>query len=420
METGQDRYNQRVEVNFSAPGGAAPASELRRRHGSVRTILAALPSALATLRKAMFDMTAVVLPFVAVIYFVSILMDETITIEAPSVPAALQERGLTPEFLTQRLQARIQEIQDVAATSKTPEQASAAQEPLVIEAAGLHVSLNSLAHMVQRLLGIENRRRLTVSVVCKTADCGDEALSLHIVALSQHAVVAESAPLRAANLHPAVDAASKHLLRNFDPLTLATYHFRKRDLESARLIVDQMLSERHESDVWLHNLRGLVEMRAGNFSLAETSFTMALEIDGQFVPTLVNWGNLYVRRAEAVKSPPEASGTELDKKDEHIAIGFEYDHLSSAIEYFDRALGIDPGHEAARKNRENVGLWVCPLGQTESSESDQLPTTGKPNFSIPDKKIDFNRAPAAQEFCTELANKKPPEPDFWTNLAGYF
>ena len=97
MDAGGDRYNQHVEVRFEGPRRAAPTAERRSRPHWLRRGFTALPSFLASLRKVMFDLTAIALPIGVGIFFVSILTDETIVIEVPAVPQAVQDRGITPD-----------------------------------------------------------------------------------------------------------------------------------------------------------------------------------------------------------------------------------------------------------------------------------------------------------------------------------
>ena len=432
MDAGGDRYNQHVEVRFEGPRRAAPTAERRSRPHWLRRGFSALPSFLASLRKVMFDLTAIALPIGVGIFFVSILTDETIVIEVPAVPQAVQDRGITPELLTQMLQARVQEIhaaarsrgfldtedlvpglpneaagktlQDVidsinrshdvpilsdpvsgpydpksiptdriiaqltpdtgeesdadrmfaatqdmiAATqdsivfvlepftnppeiTKTAAIASPAQDPLVIETAGLHLSIDSLAHGARQLFGLGARRRLTVSVVCKTADCGDDALAFHVYASADRVVAAGPANLDIGQLGQAIDAAALHLLDSFDPQVLASHHFRVGNREEARILAERMIDGGHEQQAWAYNLLGLIEMQAKRWDLAQEPLNKALNIDEEYVPALVNLGIVKLRKGE-----------------------FEQAKAS-----YEHALKADPGNAVAYTNLGNLLVRLC-------------------------------------------------------------
>ena len=294
-----ERDQESKALEAPDPPPEATPSALPEQGRSPRSLLSALLSTLKTLRSLIVDLTVVGAAVAAIAFFVLILIDDTIVIEAPSVPKAVWDRGLTPELLTELLQARIHKIQDSARTSKSPETASPALETVSINTAGLSVSINSLAHIVQRLVGLGDRKSIRMSVVCPAADCSDDVLLLHAVTLTSDAVLDTATPLDMGDLDESMDVVSAHLLLSFDPHLLAIYHLRQENLEVAGNIAKRMILERHPQAIWAYNLLGIIETKSGDLDVAQEYFERALGMDSGFVPAMVNLGNLHARRNES-------------------------------------------------------------------------------------------------------------------------
>lgn len=349
MDAEQSGYSQQVKVTF---GGVAEGAENPPPKGSrlrwLGRLILGLPSALTAFRKIVLDLTAVSLPFLVVAFFIGLLATDAVTIGSPSVPKLVQERGITPELLSQMLRARIEDIHRAAESSKTPELTdwelgrlvtSGGQEPLSIETGGLRLSLMKLAQFAANLLGMETKRHLSIGVLCKSTGCDGESLSLHAVAHSDGVSAADPVALDPGALHHAVDAAARHLLLTFDPYLLAIYDYNaKEDVKSARSIAVAMIREGHEQAVWAHNLLGIIAMNNGTRASAGRRYEQALEhferalaIDGNFVAALVNKGNLLARQ----------------------------ERFGPAIELFDQALELDGNFAATYSNYGSVLLRLC-------------------------------------------------------------
>jgi tetratricopeptide (TPR) repeat protein len=404
--------------------------------------LAAVPPFLASLRKVMLDLTAVLLPVALAVFFVMILADDTIVVDVPSVPEAVEARGVTPELLTRLLQARVQQIQAAAQTGKatvaaTPhhseianprktleqvineirasvgagmaegverdprtaeadhifgkalrdynrsttgdarpgeatssvvttrdstassskvvrdefdrlnrtvsnfieleklspaELANPGQDPLVIETAGLHLSLNSLAQFTRRLLGMDDRRRLTVIVYCRTAECADDDLVLRAVALSGQMVTTRAVPLNVADPDPAIGAAAGHLLETFDRRVLATFHYRQGNMLKVRQLAELAATDPvHRTPLWAENLLGLAALRAGQWADAAGHFDAVLDSEPNYIPALINRGIVHYRNED----------------------------FDAARRRYLRVLELQPEHAVAHNNLGNALIRLC-------------------------------------------------------------
>lgn len=149
MSAERDGESRHAEAAFSEAGAVSPRRgivhrALGRARRPARVIargLAVLPEGLSTLRKVTVDLGAVALVAVAVGYFISALNRETIVIEVPSVPAALQDRGITPQLLTHLLQAKVQEIY---AAPETPAEPAAGPVPPPIPAELIQAQIDAI------------------------------------------------------------------------------------------------------------------------------------------------------------------------------------------------------------------------------------------------------------------------------------
>lgn len=331
MDAGHDHYHQHVGVRFA---GLESAATSPRRYGFFRGLgrgLAAVPEGLAALRKVMLDLTAVAAPFAVVIALASILSEKTIIIEAPTVPQDLLERGVTPELLTRLVQARVQEIREEARSNKTPEIASPEQEPLTIEAAGVSFSLNTLAHTVERVLGLQSARQLKLAILCTGSSCGDGPVTLRVVALAGDRAVGDVVSFDLAQLDAGIDVAAVHLLKNFDPHLLGTFYARQGRYTEAEAIARSMILQRDAQEVWAHNLLGTIAIRKADLAVASAHFDQALQIDAGFAPALVNLGIVEVQQ----------------------------DRLDEGIAFYKRAIEVDPDNAIAYVNLGRALLRRC-------------------------------------------------------------
>ncbi len=119
MDAGRDGYNQQVEVRFSGVGAGPAPKERQGVSGALRKGLAALPAFLASLRKAIIDLAVAGVVVAAAILFTNVLTDDAVVFEAPSVPQAVQDRGITPALLTQMVKARVRQIHEIASHPET-------------------------------------------------------------------------------------------------------------------------------------------------------------------------------------------------------------------------------------------------------------------------------------------------------------
>lgn len=360
LEAG-DPYERRVSVAF-----AKFPSPLRTVLGGFCSMVSRAPSALTFVRKLTLDLAAVGLFFVGILLFASFMAGDAIILEAPSVPKALQDRGITPQLMIQKVQARVQHIRDVAQTSKLPETikgptlSTPAQEPLTIQAAGVHLSLNSVVLAIERLAGLENRRQVMMSFVCETVECQPGDFSFHVVGLGDRVVA--SGPVRfdpgsagknGDVLDIAADAAANHLLTMFDPYTLGIFNVRQKHTDDARLIANKMLLHEQNSrqKIWAYNLRGIVELEMGKPLTANRYFQRALQIDRGFLPAIVNAGSASLRAQE----------------------------FNKAKESYYHALRIAPNHPAVHSNLAKVFYLNCSL--MDAANALELATSLDPSDS---------------------------------------
>jgi tetratricopeptide (TPR) repeat protein len=258
------------------------------------------------------------------------------------------------------------------------------EEPLVVAAAGLQFSLNSLAHLLRPLFGLETRRRLTMSVLCRTADCRDDALSLHVVALAEQVVAADAVDLNAAGLGRAIDAAARHLLETFDPQPLATMYYRQGKLGEAKRLAARIVKDGRARSVWADNLLGLVAMQSGLWTEASDHLEAALKIDPDYLPALINLGKVQARLCDW----------------EGAAVAYE------------QALAVDPNVPSANRVLELVKSFpmvksahFAALPETPISAS--MTAAGRSPAAAPVTLADLL---AVSDFCSNVA-KKPPPPD---------
>ncbi len=380
MYASPNAYNLRVAVTFFVPKTtvvpfvslpldteAKPRSPLH----FARTTTSALLTALEVMRKVALDLTAILVPSVIVLLFLSHLADKTIILDPPTVPKALTDRGVTPELLTAMLQVRLQEIHETAATGKALQLATPPREALRIEAAGFSLSLSSFVRFAVRFLGWEPEQHLTVSVLCVSMDCADDSISLHAIASTDHMSAANPTELNPTNLAPAIDSAAQHLLRTFDPYILASYFYVLEDEEGADGpnegksidLLEKMVRNGHRDRAWAYNLLGYMFLDNEDYESAGRQFDKALAVDSEFVAAIVNRGNthfflkdygqaeVFYRRALVVDPMRLSAYNNLGW------IRLNLCDWEGATWAYEHALAIDPIHPLPLTSLASVKKW---------------------------------------------------------------
>lgn len=321
--------------------------------------------------------------------------------DAERVIAALES---TVDMVTDQIDRTVQAI-------KLAEVAAPPPEPLVIAAAGLNLSVDSLAQAARRLLGAEARRRLTLSIVCGLPGCG-EALTLRVVATSGKAVAAETMAFDIADLDRAVAQAGDQVLRAYDPRTLAAYYYDSADLAAAREVARQVSEKRQEDTIWAGNMLGLIAVSEGDYTSAAGHFEAALAADPHYVPAQVNLGVAHFRNGD-FEFAKEAFVKALALNPQHVVaytnLGnarFRLCDWQGAAAAYERALDADPQSIAARhaldlvKNIEALKAYLPEEPPLRASVVDQ-----GADAQVTRKVRRLDQVVAAAAFCKDLARK---------------
>jgi len=356
--------------------------------GKLSDVWAKVVGAFSSLRRSVIDIAAVAGIIAGILFLVSLLVEKTIVIEAPLVPKALQEQGVTPVLLTQMLQARVEQVYAAAQSRKPTSGVGPENAPPKIETIGLNLSLNTLVHMAERVLGVEEKRRFSMSLVCTDKDCAKERIRLHLVALTEEGVEAQNVPFRLNELSKTIEEAADYLVLTFEPYISSAYHYRRalaeqgterdRQVTEAETIASRMILEGHENAEWAYNLLAQIELFRGTTPSAVTGrvlmdvnsldranwyYAQALREDPHFVPALVNWGSLFFRTGHvreghsmyfrAMQETPNDSML-------HSNLGihmFNNCQWSQAREEFDRAKQLEPRNHFAYRGLALLTTW---------------------------------------------------------------
>lgn len=298
-------------------------------------------------------------------------------------------------------------------TTRSAEIAAPPSAPLVVATAGLHLSVDSLAHAARRLLGIETQRRLMVSIFCASAACDDGTLSLHIVATADKGAVVEGVPLNGVDLDKAIGAAADYVLQAYDPQVLASFHYKKADLAAAWRVAAAMVDRNPRLAAWAESLLGLIAMREANYHKAGKHLESALAIDSADVPTRVNLGVVQFRTGdfEAAKvSFAVALETDPNYAVAQVNLGNTLLRLcdwDGAAKAYERALELDPQSASAQYSLDLVRSIPALKAYLPDGEAQRASVArgndGTANLEQKGRRLD--QVIAAASFCTDLARK---------------
>ena len=303
-------------------------------------------------------------------YLYKELTHKGLVISPFAVPKELEEAGLTPVAMANRVRASFSEIVD--STKTTMKQGNLAsllrddESAPVVEMPGAKVDLQGLASFIRTLLGVPQRRVRGDIIFQGPALNGSPHSQYNIsvtVQQGQDGVNAARDTASSGAPEELAQCAAALILQQVNPYVFAIHKYDLRDYEEAAKRaegVSRDLSKNNLERAAAYNLWGNALCNQGHYDEAIAKYQQAIEIDPKYVLAYNNWGGALGQQKkydEAIAKFQQSIG--IDPKYAYaycnwgITLG-EQKKYNEAIAKFQKAIEIDPKYALPYNNWGNA------------------------------------------------------------------
>ena len=282
------------------------------------------------------------------------LFRKEVVIEPLAVPKPLTDLGFSSEVAATRLMDAIRALQSETTTSKQHLGARPEADTADVVVPGVGISLKSAVRYLRAVLSLPETR-VSGEFVCAETGCPSDSLILRLRVTDRKTQVVTLPTLNSDGLDSYFDSAARAILLRTDPYVVAK-HIYLDEPDTAHAIALRVIREKPEERKWALNLIGLIHAERGDMKAAIGSYTEAIEIEDDFVPALVNWGNALRdigRRDRAVEMYQAAIKAKPEDPHAHANWAFlslSQGEIDDAIDRYRRAIEHDPDQAALYVN----------------------------------------------------------------------
>ena len=296
-----------------------------------------------------------------------------VVIEPIAVPAALADRGLTPEVAANRLWDGLQDFARTASVARSTIVAIPDSQRVEFSLPDTGISIDSLFTQVRQFLGIYETR-IAGEIVCGTPDCAPAGQRLRLRVIRGTTDIVDLPPLGDRSEADYFRDAAAGVFDVLDPF-VAIAARALTDPEGAASRARRLALSRHPDAKWAHNLLGDIARNGGDPQAATLEYQAALALDEAFNLARINLtraqaatGDITAAEAtlaEAARREPNAAGLPEARAEVALAKG----DTPAAITHYLAAAGLNPVDPAplvrAGALELETGLVAAGIGHLE-------------------------------------------------------
>ncbi len=344
-----------------------------------------------------------------------------------SVPAALQEQGITGNVIAQQILDHISEINDSAGSRKQKAEISGLDFRSTMPTINLPVgglNLGAVVSEVRRLLGY-TETVITGEVFIEEPKDGDQPAKygLRLRIAGEGPIYKSEAP--EADVQRLIAAAGERIMHKFDPINLGYFYYRQKDYDKAEETADFALASANaENYPWAYTMRGLIARDQGKYGEAARDFRQVVELDPKFGMGYVNLSGIL--RSDAQLDAAETAARKaidlMPKQHEGYAalahVLLERGEHEKALAEMDRGVAADPqealSHLAQGKLRHRLQHYEEAIESYQTSA--KLRPSAAPLIGAADVFQQLNRQDEALALLQRATQADPKNVDAWLAL----
>ncbi len=219
-----------------------------------------------------------------------------VVIDPIAVPAALADRGLTPEVAANRLWDGLQDFAETASVARATIIAVPDSQLVEFSLPDAGISIDSIFTQLRQFFG-QHETRIAGEIVCETADCAPAGQRLRLRVIRGTAEIVELPPI---GDRPEADYFRDAAAGIFDVLDpfVAIAARAITDPEGAATRARRLALSGHPDAKWAHNLLGDIERDIGTPAGAIAAYEAALALDPAFTLARINLARAHAMAGE--------------------------------------------------------------------------------------------------------------------------
>ena len=208
-----------------------------------------------------------------------------------SVPASLQEQGITGNVIAQQILDHISEVNASAGSRKQKAEISGLDFQSKMPTINLPVgglNIGTIVSEVRHLLGYTETTITGEVFIEEPKDAEQPAkYGLRLRIAGEGPIYKSEAP--EPDVQRLIAASAERIMHKFDPINLGYFYYRQKDYDKAEETADFALASANaENYPWAYTMRGLIARDQGKYGEAARNFHQVVTLDPKFGMGYVN------------------------------------------------------------------------------------------------------------------------------------
>ncbi|HTO78304.1 MAG TPA: tetratricopeptide repeat protein [Methylocystis sp.] len=344
-----------------------------------------------------------------------------------SVPASLQEQGITGNVIAQQILDQISEIDAAAGSRKQKAAISGLDFQSTMPTINLPVggfNMGTIVSEVRRLLGYTETVITGEVFVEEPKDKEQPAkYGLRLRIAGEGPIYKSDAP--EPDVQRLITAAAERVMHKFDPINLGYFYYREKDYDKAEETADFALaSSTADNYPWAYTMRGLIARDRGKLGEAARNFRQVVTLDPNFGMGHVSLSGILRLdgQLDAAENAARKAIELMPKQHEGYAalalVLLDRGERDQALAEMDKGVAADP--KDARSHMAQGALRQRLQRYEEAIESYQTSAKLQPSaaslIGAADASTQLNRRDEALTFLQRATQAEPKSVDAWLAL----
>ncbi len=344
-----------------------------------------------------------------------------------SVPASLQEQGITGNVIAQQILDHISEVNASAGSRKQKAEISGLDFQSKMPTINLPVgglNIGTIVSEVRRLLGYTETTITGEVFIEEPKDAEQPAkYGLRLRIAGEGPIYKSEAP--EPDVQRLIAASAERIMHKFDPINLGYFYYRQKDYDKAEETADFALASANADNYpWAYTMRGLIARDQGKYGEAARNFHQVVTLDPKFGMGYVNL--LGILRLDAQLDAAETAARKaielMPKQHEGYAalahVLLERGEHDQALAEMDKGVAADPqeaqSHMAQGRLRHRLQRYEEAIESYQTSA--KLRPSAAPLIGAANVFQQLNRHDEALALLQRATQADPKSVDAWLAL----
>jgi tetratricopeptide (TPR) repeat protein len=340
-----------------------------------------------------------------------------------SVPAALNEQGVTGNVIAQQILDHISEIDTASGSKKQKAEISGLDFQSTMPTINLPVGGFNIASIVSELRHILGYTETVITGEVFVEEKEKDAPAKYGLRLrigGQGPIYKSETP--EPDVQRLIAAGGERIMHRFDPINLGYYYYRQKDYEKAEETADAALaSDSAENYPWAYTMRGLIARDRGKFDQASRDFRQVVDLDPRFAMGYVNLSGILRLKGEldAAETTARKAIELMPNQHEGFAalalVLLDRGKRDEALAEMDKGVAVNPkdaqGQLALGNLRSRVQQYEQAIDAFQASA--KLAPSAAPLIGAASASVELKRQDEALLFLRRATETEPKSSEAW-------